>query len=228
MIKIFSIKAMWLVLAVLISILTAPLKNMTEAQTPFKDPIAAKLSKKQWKVIDGFRSAKFGMTEKQVLQAIAKDFKVSKIKVEKKVNVAQKTKSLIIHLPKLMKIGGPSDIVYILGYKSKRLAQVNIDWGTGISKSTPPQEIVNVANLLRNHFIKKRYKKEGYATNLKFTDNKMVVFRGLDKKGRMILLRLAKDKGKEGNNKKAKFKNVSVVLSYILDAKKPDTRQGKQ
>ena len=98
----------------------------------------------------------------------------------------------------------------------------------GISKSTPPQEIVNVANLLRNHFIKKRYKREGYATNLKFADDKIVVFRGLDKKDRMILLRLAKYKAKKGKNKKAKFKHASVTLSYILNVKKPDARQGKQ
>ena len=34
----------------------------------------------KWRVIDGFRSAKFGMTEEQVLRAIAKDFKISKKK----------------------------------------------------------------------------------------------------------------------------------------------------
>ena len=70
-------KTAWLVLGVFLLAFTTA-GGIAESQAPMKDPKAAQLSKKKWRVVDGFRSAKFGMSEKQVMQTIAKDFKISK------------------------------------------------------------------------------------------------------------------------------------------------------
>jgi hypothetical protein len=187
-----------------------------------------KLSSKQkeWRVIDGFRSARFGMTEKQVLRAIAKDFKVSGNQIEREISRTEKTRSLTMHTEQLLEKGGAADIVYILGYKSKKLIQVNIDWGKGVSDNFNPDEVLSVANRLRQYFIKKRYKEEGYATNARLSDTSLIVFRGLDEQGRMILLNFVTPDSNEGTLKNAK-KNVSLILSYIENAEKPDIFSSK-
>ena len=71
------------------------------------------------------------MNEKQVLRAITKDFNFSESKVGRLVTPKDKATALFIHLPKLLEFGGPADVVYLIEYKSKRLIQVNIDWGKG-------------------------------------------------------------------------------------------------
>jgi hypothetical protein len=215
-----SHKTAWLALGFFL--FTFSTEGIAESQASLIDPKAVELSKKKWKVVDGFRSAKFGMNEKQVLRAIAKDFKVSRSKVERKVHPEEKNTVLILHLPKLLEVGGPTDIVYILGYKSKKLMKVNIDWGAGVTKNFDLQEVFHTKNLLRKHFVKKKYKKDGYLLNLKLKDGSLIVFRGKDKKDRMILLRLKMSKAKKGKDKKEASKNVSLILSYILDPKKAD------
>jgi hypothetical protein len=214
-------KTAWLALGFFLFTFSAT-GSVAQTQAPLKDPKAAELSKKKWKVIDGFRSAKFGMDGKQVLRAIAKDFKISKSKVERKIHPEAKTTALILHLPKLLEIGGPADIVYILGYKSKRLTQVNIDWGAGVTKKFNQQDVFHTAKLLRKHFVKKRYKKEGYLLNSKLKDGTVIVFRGRDKQDRMVFLNLKGLKVKEGGDKIEARKNISLILSYTLNAKKPD------
>jgi hypothetical protein len=83
--------------------------------------------------VDGFRSAKFGMTESEIKDSINKDFNISSSAVEKSENALEKTTSLAVTVPKLMEEGGVSRVVYILGYKSKKLIQVNVIWGKPVN-----------------------------------------------------------------------------------------------
>jgi hypothetical protein len=201
--------------------------GIAESEATFENSKVAKFSKKKWKVIDGFRSVKFGMDEKQVLRAIAKDFKFSKKKVKREAHPKEKTTALFIHVPTLAEVGGPAHIAYILGYKSKRLIQVNIDWGIEVSKDLPSQEVIDVANLLAKFFNEKRYQKKGYLFNQRINDTTIIVFRGKDKKGRMILLRLKTLKDKAGEHKKQARKNLSLKLSYIKEPENPDLFKAK-
>jgi hypothetical protein len=223
--KMFLHKTAWLALGIfLITFLTG---GIAESQAPLKDPKAAQLSKKKWKVIDGFRSAKFGMDGKRVLQAIAKDFKISKSRVKRQVHPTTKTTSLEIILPKLLHIGGPAKIGYILGFKSQKLIQVNAVWGRGVAEKVDAQGVVNVANFLRVHLLKKQYKREGFIANGRMDDISTIVFRGLDKKGRMALLILTTPKAnKDEGVEKAKQK-YTLKLSYILKSSAPDVFRPK-
>jgi hypothetical protein len=178
---------------------------------------AKALIKKKWATIEGFRSAKFGMKEKKVFNAISKDFQRSRKQVKRHVHPIQKTTALIIRDSKLMEIGGVADIVYLFGYNSKRLMQINIDWGEGVIENYDPQKVILAAELLRRHFIKKKYQKKSYAVNQKVNDTNIIVFRGKDKKGRSIFLRLKYPKVKKGKTEK-----VTLKLSYIFNREKPD------
>ena len=149
-----------------------------------------------------------------------KDFKISKRKVKLNVHPTEKTTNLSISVPKLL--GGTATVVYILGQKSKELVQINVMWGLGVDKNVEGENVVNTANMLRDHFLKKRYKKETMAVNAKLTDSKMVVFRGEDEKNRMVLMVLTKQKKEKKESTKEAAKKISLRLSYMLNFDKPD------
>ena len=203
---------LWVVLSTFILTLTG---NMVIAESKATKKKSTNTIKKE-AAIKGFRSAKFGMKEKDVYRAIVKDFKISKRKIKATVHPFEKTKDLEITVPKLLGTGGTAKIHYLLGYKSKKLMQVNVIWGEAAEKSgenVKKEDIVNTANFLRNHFNKKQYPKEGFVANGRINDSTTIVFRGKDKKNRMILLVLSAPKDKN---------NWLLRLSYMLDFENPD------
>jgi hypothetical protein len=182
-------------------------------------PAAKKLPKitKKHANIKGFRSAKFGMKEKDVIKAISKDFKISRGKVKRNIHPIEKTTTLDITVPKMLAIGGTANVFYIFGYKSKKLIQVNIVWGKGAAKQVDGQGIVDLANFLRTHLLKKEYQKEGFVANHRMSDINTIVFRGLDKKNRMALLLLTAPTAKKGEDLENAKKHYSLKLSYLMD-----------
>jgi len=208
----------WLTLPVLLLTFTGA-AGIAESKA---QAIASKSQKKKAAKIEGFRSAKFGMKEKDVLRAIQKDFKISKSEIKRTISSLEQTTILSITAPKILKIGGPAKIAYILGYKSKKLVQVNIAWGRGATKNVDGKGVVDVANFLRTHLIKKQYKKEGFIANARMTDETTVVFRGKDKKNRMALLVLNAPKKSKDEDAEATLKKVSLKLSYLADPANPD------
>jgi hypothetical protein len=217
----------WLILLVLLLGSLSP-DVPAESQTLLKNSATNTPTKttKDLRVIDGFRSAKFGMNEKQVRQAIAKDFKAYESTLNRKLNFAEKTTVLVIHNPKLLEIGGGADIGYIMGFKSKKLIQVSIEWGKGVDENFSPDDMLAISNELRNHFLKKKFKKLE-AVNQKIDDIRILVFRGQDEKGRTIILGLTIPKGKDGETLKDVKKNMSLVLHYILNPENPDLSLSK-
>ena len=219
-------KTTWLTLGVFfIAITTAA--GVAEPQASKKDLKAAKLNEKKWATIDGFRSAKFGMDDKQVLRAIAKDFKLPKSKVKGEFDVNQKTMAFIITIPNIISVGGPSNVRYILGYKTKRLIEVSIVWPVPGTKIIDPRGVVSASKLLLQHFLKKKYKKDHYHINQKLKDvtvnrESAIVFNGQDEKSRMIRLVLTLSKNEEKKDPEEAAKDMSLKLSYMLEPFAPD------
>ena len=77
-------------------------------------------------VIEGFRSAKFNMDMDQVKRAIHRDFKLRDNKITNIKHPTEQTESLGVTVEKLLPGSGKARIVYVFGYKNKRLIQVNI------------------------------------------------------------------------------------------------------
>jgi hypothetical protein len=207
-----------LVLLVLSVFLLTLVFITAEAKTTDKK---SKSPNKTWAKITGFRSAKFGMDEKKVIRAIGKDFKISRSKVKRKVHPTEKTTNLELTVPKLMATGGTAKIGYILGMESKKLVQVNVVWGFGTDKDFNPEGVVGVANLLRDHFTKKRYQK-GLVLNGRVNDSTIVVFRGRDEKGSQILLILNQPIAKKGEDPAEAIKRTNLRLAYQLAPDTPD------
>jgi hypothetical protein len=173
----------------------------------------------KWAVVNGFRSAKFGMKEKDVIKAIKNDFGVGKNQVSRKVHPNEKTVTLGIKIKKLLPESGTAKVFYILGYKSKRLIHINVIWGKPVTKNPNTESVVATANQLRNHFAQKKYQKEGFALNAQLSEGIILVFQGKDRKGRAARLLLSNPKAEKD---KKTDKNIALTLSYIEKPQDPD------
>lgn len=179
--------------------------------TPAKDPMK----------VEGFRAARFGMKEKSVYKSIYKDFRISKKNVERQVHPLEKTVNLGITVQDLLPQSGPSKIYYVLGYKSNRLIQINVVWGKPVVAKPNADQVVNLANQLRKYFSKQGFDPEGLVMNAPIGKDAIMVFRGSDKVGRMVLLLLDNPQKPEGPP------NADIVLklSYIQNPGKLDVFQ---
>ena len=179
----------------------------------------------KWAVVNGFRSAHFGMTEFDIKQAIKDDFGIGKQQISRKVHPNEKTVTLGIEVNKLLPESGTAKVFYILGYKSKRLIHINVIWGKPVTQSPDAEAIVATANQLRNHFAQKKYQKDGFALNAQLGEGVILVFQGKDQKGRAARLLLANPKV-EGDGKTGK--NITLTLSYIEKPLDPDVFRIKE
>jgi hypothetical protein len=187
--------------------------------TVLAKPDKAKGTSQKWAVVNGFRSADFGMKERDVIKAIKDDFGIGKKQVSRKVHPNEKTVTLGIEIKKLLPESGTAKVYYILGYKSKRLIHINVIWGKPVTKDPNAESVVATANQLRNHFAQKKYQKEGFALNAQLGEGVILVFQGKDRKGRAARLLLNNPKAEK--DKKA-GKGIVLTLSYIEKPQDPD------
>jgi hypothetical protein len=174
--------------------------------------------------IDGFRGAKWGMTEAEVKTAITNDFKIPVDKLKTEPNPNERTAVLTIQVPDLIDGAGTARVSYIFGYTSKKLIQVNLVWGTPVDPQAKPDGIVAAANQLRDLFMGSGYDPHTVVANARANDGEVIVFEGQDADKRTTLLRLvAGQPAADKDAKKDKPPAVTALfLSYILDSRNPD------
>src|SRR5262245_6157832 len=119
--------------AIVAGLLAAATPPSAQAQTAGGPPtpapaVAAEAPSKPTYDLKGFRTARFGMTEAEVRSAIQKDFAVKPDQIRTAPNALERTTALVVPLQALDPGPGPATAAYILGYKSKRLIQVNVVW----------------------------------------------------------------------------------------------------
>ena len=107
-------------------------------------------------LVEGFRSAKFGADEKTVRAAIKADFGLEGKAVSAEENPVEKTTALVATVDAL-EPGGKAQIAYILGYKSKKLIQVNVVWGAPVDPGATAEKLTGTAVLLRNYFTQQSF-----------------------------------------------------------------------
>jgi hypothetical protein len=179
---------------------------------------APEISAKNKAKVEGFRLARFGMSEKEIYRAIYREFRISKKNVERQVHPVEKTVNLGIRVKDLLPQSGPARVYYVFGYESRRLIQVNIIWGRPVTKKPNAEQVVNLANQLREHFSGQMFAKQGLLVNKSVGKDSILVFRGVDDKGRMVLLLLVNPQ------KPGVPQNQEIVLklSYIEQPDHPD------
>ncbi len=170
----------------------------------------------------GFRSANFGMTADQVRQAIRKDFNVAPDKIETAENAVERTQILAVTVPDLLPNGGPAQVAYVIGFKTKQLVQVTVTWGGAVNPQLAPAAAVESARMLQNYLAGLGYKPDTVATNLGQPDGSIVVFRGDDAQGRRTILVLGGVAAPEGQKPAGP---PVLQISYVRDPATPDVFQ---
>jgi hypothetical protein len=176
-------------------------------------------------VVEGFRSAKFGADEKAVRAAIKTDFGVEGKAVSEEENPIEKTTALVATVDTL-EPGGKAQIAYILGYKSKKLIQVNVVWGAPVDPGITVEKLTGTAALLRNYFTQQPFAPDRRQQDQRLQDGSILFFQGTDAQDRQVSLHLlgVPLPAKEGEKPKAGY---SLRLSYVADPKTPDIFQLK-
>jgi hypothetical protein len=171
-------------------------------------------------VVEGFRSAKFGMTQAEVKAAIVKDFGVKADAITAGVNPAERTQLLSVKVPDLLPGGGTAQVSYVFGYKTKQLIQVGISW----SKATDPEmneaELYANGDVLRTNFLSAGYQPDSVRTGL-VMQNGILLFRGQDKDGHATIL-LLQGEFANGEGGKRTLTPTSLALLYAADPDHPE------
>ena len=173
--------------------------------------------------VDGFRNARFGMTEAQVKEAIAKDFKLSGDNIQRVEEPTERTTALVIKVNDLLPDSGPAVVAYLLGYKSKKLFRVNVIWGQEIGSPTKSEQIVGTANALRNYLLAQGYRQEGLILNQSLGGDNVLVFQGTDGLGHLteLILGITK-KSPSKPDAQPEVVGASLRLSYVEKPAEPD------
>lgn len=170
--------------------------------------------------LTGFRSATFGMTEKEVRAAIASDFgKEVAAKVIAQENLAEKTAIISVLVPDLFEGAGIGSVSYVFGYQSKKLIQVALLWSAQTDPKITPEQLFSGANVLQGYFLGQGYPPASVASNA-MIDAGILMFRGTDKDENTAMLLL--QGGFTGEGEQRNLKPNALLLYYIADAKNPD------
>ena len=173
-------------------------------------------------LVDGFREARFGMTEAEVRQAIRRDFPAAAGRLSRNTHPGERTTVLAVRVEDLLPDAGPAQISYILGYASKRLVQVNITWASDGGSAARDEAVVAAANTLRDHFqAQHRTASDEVVLNQQLGENAFLVFRVAQADGRMTLLLLSGVAAAVQANRTPPAP-LTLQLSYIRDHKAPD------
>ena len=178
--------------------------------------------------IAGFRSARFGMSEQETLEAMQRDFQLQRGEIEIQHNDEDRTSSLVATVTDIFPGSEAAQVVYIHGYKQKKLIQINVLWGLPVTEEPDSQELVTTANVLRKYFGQLGFAPENTVMNTRVDDNIFLVFRATDEQERMVLLQLISRQApaiEEGENSEPSSQVVSLWLSYIEDVENPDVFQ---
>jgi hypothetical protein len=184
-------------------------------------PVEAATTDDQAKaIVEGFRSAKFGMGEADIRAAITKDFSTKADAIKTQDNPAELTHSLLVTVPDLLANGGSAEVSYVLGYKSKTLIQVGAVWSKTTDAALTPERLFSNANILRAHFMTEGFKPDTVAVNTPVNGG-LLMFRGSDAKDHSVMLLLQGTFETKENNQRI-LTPTGLLLFYVADAKSPD------
>jgi hypothetical protein len=205
----------------------APQAQAPQAQAPQapaaqpQAPQAEAAAQENIAVVEGFRSAKFGMTEAQVRAAIRRDFPQAAERIASEQTPVERTQVLSIAVPNLIPDAGTARISYILGHQSKRLIQVTVLWGPPADATARPEALINAAEALRAHFASLSWRPGSVAGGVALTDGSTLVFRGLDAEGRLAQLQVI-PAAQPPNAPPNAPRPFGLRLAYVADPVNPD------
>jgi hypothetical protein len=177
--------------------------------------------------VEGFRSARFGMDEAAVREAIVADFGVADADIQVGENAAERTRILSVSVPDVLDGGGTALVSYVLGYSSNKLDQVSVLWSPDTDASIDGAKLVANGSVLQSYFLQSGFDASAVVVDAAVPEG-VVMFRGLDAQGRMALLLLrggidAAAQPAEGDAAgQTQFISNGLLLAYLANPSDPD------
>lgn len=174
--------------------------------------------------VTGWRSARFGMSEAQVRQAILREFQVPPSAIVTLDNPAERTRVLSAVLPALEPGPGPATVSFILGASSRRLVHVNIAWQAGAS-AAERDRLSAAGILLARNFRERPWQPQAAVAGVREAPGVLVLFAGVDAKGSGVELRLSGVPivGTDGTaDLAAPPSTAELRISYAANVARPD------
>ncbi len=220
-----------------------PLSTAPSTVPTLANPTPAPLQQPVTADVPGFRSARFGMTQDQVREAIKADFSIEGKDVHTGANDQEKTKFLAVQFANLVPDSGIATITYIFGFSSQKLIQVNVLWAKTQNQEFKPTELVTTGRLLQQYFVGQGFARDTMLVNRTTNTGSIILFNGFDDHKRSVLLVLEtvavpvktppgkpdakappKPADKAGDKKPPQMQLVASALrlSYIENATSPD------
>jgi hypothetical protein len=171
-------------------------------------------------MINGFRSATFGMDQDAVRAAILADFDIKDDSIQAGENAVERTQILTVAVPDLILDGGVAQVSYVFGYESKTLIQVGATWSAKTDPQVTAKMLYDNGDVLRTHFMTEAYVPETVKTNVALP-NGILMFRGADAENHatLLLLQGTFTTGEDGRNT---LTPASLDLLYSSDPDTPD------
>jgi hypothetical protein len=174
--------------------------------------------------INGFRDAKFGMTQAQVRSAVAAEFKIPANSITQTENQLQHTVVLGVQVPDLVPGGGMAAVSYVFGYQSHKLIEVNILWSPEIDPKTTPAMLYQNGESLQQYFAGEGFPADRSTGNVA-TPSGVLLFRATDTTGNAVLLILSGTITKDPKSSKSVLNPTTLTLAYAADPLHPDVFQ---
>jgi hypothetical protein len=173
---------------VALPVIAAAAPAAAQQQQPSAQPPAAAQTKPY--VLEGFRSAQFGMSKDEVRAAIAKDFPEVARAVKEVANDVDATTALAIKPANLKPAPGEPTITYIFGKDSKRLIHVNVVWFLDVKQAgTQREELVRAGLKLVDYFQTLNWAGNRALAGVPVGRNSVVMFLAKDEKGSALEVR---------------------------------------
>lgn len=171
-------------------------------------------------LLEGFRSARFGMTPGEVAKAIGEDFGLT----EKQITATRLPDSgaplMMIRTEDLVPDTGTVVIAYGFARDSSKLARITLIWGAPAVPDIKTSRLLRAAGALQRHFLLQGYSEDDRIVNGVMEDGGLIAFRAQDKKGRGTLLRLDLPMPVEQALESPEATGGTLKLSYMYA---PDT-----
>ncbi len=172
--------------------------------------------------IDGFRSAHFGMSEAEIRKAVDADFKLSGSAIRTSDSPVERTHVLSVTVPELVPDSGKAVVDYVLGYKTKRLIEVNITWSTAADPANKPDTLLHTGETLRGYFQAEAFPAGQAVSNAVLANGNLLLFRGTDPAGHTVVLILSGPVQQDTKDRKAQMTPTALSLVYAADPAHPD------
>lgn len=174
--------------------------------------------------LNGFRSARFGMDENGVRQAINSDFGLEDSAIHASQNAEQRTPVLTIVVQHLAsgKYDGRAAVHYVFGYRSHLLSAVHITWETSDDPANTPSTLLETGSLLQAYFERLSFPPGRTATNAIMADGSVILFRGMDPQGHTVALFITGQVGRPEGSQVERMSPSALVLAYTESPERPD------